>query len=541
MARRTKHQLFPPAGIMQSIWLWLFAVSLGGVVACAEGIDLSEKYPATLDWTEESQALEWTCEENDVWSLASFSYAVGDKFRVDLGFSQVVFGKDGTNVVWAAIFPEEAGKILRGEAGEGEQVTSIWMRFHPALVSTLFQPETVRGNGSPKMTVWAKRLYAHKINSSWQAGNKPVIPWRKSIIIDMETVQGRRRFYSIDTEAGTAKYEPYFVNRILPEVVPITEKEALEAFDTVWEAFDREYAMFSVKPHVDWGQLRDTYRPKVKDGTTSYELGAVLSEMLAHLEDLHVHVMVGSEYVPGYTRPRPLNANWNASSAVIGGITDTRQDLAWGKTGDGIGYVNIYNLGNQQLPKAFDEVLERLSETWALVVDLRFNGGGDETLAEEIAGRFGEEYHVYSTNRYRSGPKHSDLGPVLSREFGPRGPWRYESPVVALTGQRTMSSAESFALMLAQCPQVTTLGDRTAGSSANPRRVQTTCDITVNLPRWLDMDPEGNPIDKVGVSPDVRIETTPEDFSNSSDPVLEAALKRLREAAEANREPGKRE
>ena len=64
-----------------------------------------------------------------------------------------------------------------------------------------------------------------------------------------------------------------------------------------------------------------------------------------------------------------------------------------------------------------------------------------------------------------------------------------------------MSSAESFALMLAQCKQATTMGDRTAGSSANPRQIELPGKIVVNLPRWIDLDPDGKPIDTAGVAP----------------------------------------
>jgi len=76
---------------------------------------------------------------------------------------------------------------------------------------------------------------------------------------------------------------------------------------------------------------------------------------------------------------------------------------------------------------------------------------------------------------------------------------------------------------------VTTMGDRTAGSSGNPRRIEAGAGIVVNLPRWLPLDAEGNSLDAVGVPPDVLIKTAPSDFFNMRDPVLAAALRRLRE------------
>jgi C-terminal processing protease CtpA/Prc len=81
------------------------------------------------------------------------------------------------------------------------------------------------------------------------------------------------------------------------------------------------------------------------------------------------------------------------------------------------------------------------------------------------------------------------------------------------------------------------MGDWTAGSSGNPRRIELACGITVNQPRWLDRDPEGNPIERVGVAPDVRIEAAPDAFDDTRDPVLEAALERLRKTPKGKRKP----
>ena len=53
-------------------------------------------------------------------------------------------------------------------------------------------------------------------------------------------------------------------------------------------------------------------------------------------------------------------------------------------------------------------------------------------------------------------------------------------------------------------------------------------EITVRLPRWLDMDPAGRPIDAVGVEPDVLVKTSLTDFTDTRDPIVETALKELR-------------
>ncbi len=507
--------------------------------APASAADLGQKYPATLDSSEPPQGREWTCDPDDVWLLSSFSFTAGKQLSISLGPSTVVFGKNGTNVLWAVVLPDKPAPIVSTLDGKGERVASVWMRFNPARVGEFFPAKTVKKNGPPERIGTARRICQWKMSSCWQANNQPVVPWKRSVMLDVETAEGTRRFYSIDTDSGEVKHEGYWLNRGLPPLLPTTSKMALETFDSVWKAFDQEYAMFVVKPSVDWDRLKDKYRSRAEAAKTTYDVGAAIAALLAHLEDLHVWVRVGDEFVPGYDRPRPLNASWEAVTKTIAGFKETGKEIAWGRTRDGIGYVNVYGLGDAELPRLFDEALDSLGDTWAMILDLRFNGGGDELLGRQIASRFLDQKRVYSTNQYRSGPKHEQLGPKLAREFEPRGPWRYGAPVISLTGRRTMSSAESLALMMAQCPQVTTMGDRTAGSSANPRRLELPGKIVVNLPRWLDLDPDGKPIDAVGIEPEVPIATDPSAFTASSDPVLQAALERLRKIPEGERKPGK--
>ncbi|MCG3131745.1 MAG: hypothetical protein FLDDKLPJ_02550 [Phycisphaerae bacterium] len=520
----------------------LLVAAIAGPAALARqtvGVNLASRYPATLDASEPPIGRPWTCDADDVWSLGSFTLKVAASFAVELGPSQVAFGVHRGNVVWAHIQPDTPGRLVQAPAGAGEEVRAIFLRFNPAVLAELFPAETVRGAGNPELLTWARRAAAWKINAAWQSGNLPVIPWRKSIVVDFETSVARRLFMT-DTQAGTVKYEPFFERRPLPPLTPVTETEALRAFDGVWEAFDREYAMFGIRSGVDWAKLRATFRPRAAAARTTYETAAGIADLLRPLEDLHVWVSCGDEGVPVYSRSRPLNANRQAAEALVGPLRDSRRGAAWARTEDGIAYLNVYALSDAEMPGLVDNMLETLGDSWGLVLDLRYNGGGDERLARAIAGRFVDQPRVYSRNQYRSGPKHDDLGPMLDRVVEPRGPWRFEAPVVVLIGQGTMSSAESFALMLAQAPQAMTLGDRTAGSSANPRRVDPGLGITVNLPRWIDRLPDGRPLEPEGIKPQVRVEAAPEAFTPQSDPVLRCALEKLREAPAESRRPGRR-
>src|SRR5262249_2699476 len=156
-------------------------------------------------------------------------------------------------------------------------------------------------------------------------------------------------------------------------------------------------------------------------------------------------------------------------------------------------------------------------------------------------GRIVDQERVYALDCFRKdGVKDRlALGPKLERRVAPRkDAWRWSAPVVVLIGQKTMSSAESFAEMLAVCPDVTSVGDRTCGSSGCPKRVDLPGGIAVNVPTWNDLTPEGTPIEDVGVQPEVPVKAAPDAF-DAKDPVMETALALLRKVPAASRHPGK--
>jgi C-terminal processing protease CtpA/Prc len=73
----------------------------------------------------------------------------------------------------------------------------------------------------------------------------------------------------------------------------------------------------------------------------------------------------------------------------------------------------------------------------------------------------------------------------------------------------------------------TLVGAQSYGASGNPNPHDLGNDVTVFLSSWQDMLPDGTPLEGRGVTPDVKVDTTPAQLEKS-DPVLEAALKLLR-------------
>ncbi|OHB59380.1 MAG: hypothetical protein A2173_11570 [Planctomycetes bacterium RBG_13_44_8b] len=492
-------------------------------------VNLLQQYPTTLRMGDDTSgnARDWEFYKEDIYSLSGFSLEVGDSLKIKIGNADIGIGHCTDGAVWAVVIPREQGSFKSQVNQEAEIIDHLWLRFHPVEIAKLFPPDTVSNSGNQKLWARIQKIANHKIISSWQAGGRAMIPERKDLTIDVDTNKGKRRFFVVDIKAATAEYVSAFENRIVPEDKPFDKELAESSFDQLWQEYDRDYAMFILRPEVDWNKLRAEFQPKAISSGTSYKFALVCAEMLKYLRDLHIWVRVDGQNVPVFNRHREKNANSLAFESIIGKLHKAGENISWGKTAEKIGFISI-DFWIEDVDEKFDKVLENMRDTKGLIIDVRLNGGGSEPLAKKVAGRFADKEYIYAYSQYRNGPNHLDLTEKYPRKVDPRGPWRYDQPVIVLMGQKCMSSNESFVSMMAQCPQVTTMGDHTCGSSGNPKFLNLPASITVSLPQWIDFLEDGTPLDEHGVQPDVYFQTKPEYFEENRDDLLKAAIEKLK-------------
>jgi carboxyl-terminal processing protease len=88
------------------------------------------------------------------------------------------------------------------------------------------------------------------------------------------------------------------------------------------------------------------------------------------------------------------------------------------------------------------------------------------------------------------------------------------------------SSAEAFVLMM-RAAGATLMGAPTRGASANPKLVELGQGISVRIPSWRAMLPDGSYFEGVGIPPDIAVPVTPDEVA-AGDKVLDAAVAELR-------------
>jgi C-terminal processing protease CtpA/Prc len=295
----------------------------------------------------------------------------------------------------------------------------------------------------------------------------------------------------------------------------------------------RDYYSYRDRLSIDWDALFKSNEAALAASTSPGDFAKVAATLLAQAKDKHIWLQVGDETIPTYVNPSIPNANFKLLKSLMPNFKMHGRQVASGRWDDGIGYLAIATWDRSKLDngESIFEALKELADTSALIVDVRVNGGGAEPLAQEVAGCFISEPRLYGKDVYRdpdspggfTNPKERWVKPNASHP-------KYTHRVAVLSGPAVMSSCESFVLMMKQAPDVIVVGARSQGSSGNPKPHELGNGVTLFLPSWKDLTPDGQELEGVGIAPDVEVTASPSAFQ-SDDPVIKAALEKLRAAA----------
>lgn len=318
------------------------------------------------------------------------------------------------------------------------------------------------------------------------------------------------------------------------------------AFDSVWADVDRTYPYFDVKS-IDWPAAGAAHRSDALRATSDSTFADVVRALLTTLRDVHVRVVSPVGASTETWRPTAV-VNWdqNAWSRAVRALGWRQATTNWGwarvasagaastvNSSTDVGYLafGAWNAAQVKIGEV-DAALDGLRDTRVLLVDVRMNGGGDDALALQVAGRFAATRVLAERYRFRNGPGHGDFGASQERWLEPRGTWQYTRPVYLLVGRGVFSSNETFVAAMRALPNVVVLGDTTGGGSGNPserpiRRLGRDTGWRYSLSRWIATLPSGDVIEGRGIPPARYVPWDPAAALAGRDVILEAALAEL--------------
>jgi C-terminal processing protease CtpA/Prc len=297
---------------------------------------------------------------------------------------------------------------------------------------------------------------------------------------------------------------------------------------------DQHYSYFELKK-IDWLALKLKYRSRAVAADTLVAFVGVVGQILDELNDDHVWFSE-PEGATIARRRQPWRYNGNSratESAIENKVLAGKGFAQIGTTRpDGFGVIRVVrqSQADADAVAAVVKFIRSQPSAPGFILDLRMANGGSEPLAQQIAREFCARDTVYAKSKYRNGPKATDFGTAYERILK-SSERPFTKPVVCILGPGCVSSGEGFAKMLKCLPHVTTIGMPTRGSSGNPKPFTLPgVEVTIVYSRWVDMLPDGTPIEDRGVPPDVVVDL-PESAYQQSDPTWDRAVEVLRAKA----------
>ncbi|TAF77776.1 MAG: hypothetical protein EAZ53_01460 [Bacteroidetes bacterium] len=275
-------------------------------------------------------------------------------------------------------------------------------------------------------------------------------------------------------------------------------------YDAFWNGVNQNYIFFE-ETKANWDSIYVKYADSVNSSTSKTRLFNIFSKMMRHLVDGHrvlkaeksdrdnflggnIGPIDGSFFVkyPDYDVfdttsfiTKYLGGKHGQFSSFADNEEPSKKEMLYGIIENRILYARMFFFGNafsefpekvetaKQDVKNFLDSLQNASNSGAgLILDLRFNSGGNAREFYEMGSFFVDKDYEWGFNQVRIGTGKNDLSPFISEKFTKSKLGVYfKNKVVILTNKRSASAAEILSISLKELPNVTILGDTTFGAN----------------------------------------------------------------------------
>lgn len=257
----------------------------------------------------------------------------------------------------------------------------------------------------------------------------------------------------------------------------------------------------------------------------------------------------------GKTRDFTLTHERTADTTIYPAMKsdgDKLMDVKWYP--GNVAYVALNSFGNPKIDTLFIKALPELYKANALVIDLRYNGGGSTRIGGEILTYLTNDTSFLmsqSSTRehmpaYKAWGKFTEPADTLHDESDKKSwysyrdnfyyvfenkPWIVHNntkklvvPTALLIGHNTASAAEDFLVLADKQKHMVKIGENSFGSTGQPYQFDMPGGGAARVCTKKDTYPDGREFVGYGVHPDIEVKTRLQDYEKGRDAVLEAAL-----------------
>jgi C-terminal processing protease CtpA/Prc len=219
---------------------------------------------------------------------------------------------------------------------------------------------------------------------------------------------------------------------------------------------------------------------------------------------------------------------------------------------ENIAYIALNGFNDEDLIQKFNLAFKEIQKSKAIIIDLRFNGGGNSNIGAEILSHFTAqdlEGSVWKTRKhvaaYKAWAEYSDE----YKDYGDDNVWEGGSmevitadknnhhivPTYVLIGRYTASAAEDFLVYADKLNHFTTIGEKTYGSTGQPIFYTLPGGGSFRICAKRDTYPDGREFVGYGITPDIIVQQTSEIIRSEKDVVLNRAIDNIQKILETEK------
>jgi len=284
---------------------------------------------------------------------------------------------------------------------------------------------------------------------------------------------------------------------------------------SLWNDFNNIHAYLDFRmsqnlEYANWNDVYDKFSGKVNKNTSDDDLFDVCADMLKVLNDSHVGLYSPKDQESSYKETSRGFDLILIKKQLNGGGNDNYLNFVYGTfiSNPCIGYIYIEAFKDEENLKenigwgmAIEKIVKDLSDTKALVLDIRQNRGGDISIFDSIVSYFTAERKEYIKTCIKNGPGSNNYSSERMHAVYP-SKFAYTKKIVLLTNENSVSAAERFVMALRTQNHVLHTGKATRGalSIRTTRSMINGWYYTISSERVTDM--HGRIYEGIGITPD---------------------------------------
>jgi tetratricopeptide (TPR) repeat protein len=223
--------------------------------------------------------------------------------------------------------------------------------------------------------------------------------------------------------------------------------------------------------------------------TSPDEFSKTITEDLQSIsKDLHLKVRFETERIAQEKRVVSEEMQLEMEKKMAMQMAEINYGFAEAKILDGnIGYLNLNQFADiKYAEETATATMNFLSNTNAIIIDLRTNGGGVPSMMQLLASYFFDETPVLLSDFYE---RKTNTKTQLYSFESVNGKRCINKPLYILTSKQTFSAAEAFAYTLKHLDKAIVVGEITKGGANRTKRVNLNDEFTLSLPYILSIHP----------------------------------------------------